>query len=800
MNHQADHQTFRQIDQDVQSGKLSLEDGMLNKFYHVYEPGKLRQEYKDERGFVKCLTPLMIEYHQNKDQLSTLSKSNIESYLTNTTVTDTLISPSGKFRLMYTTSGEDSVSITDSVAIIDSAGNGIPDYIEKAALYADSSWTHQVNSLGFREFVLNDEPYSISFKNISGGYYGMLFIQDGTTYIEVNSSFKGFPPNNDPEGHELGALKVTIAHEIKHAIQYATNQLKGDGNNWAEMDATLMEEIVFPKVDDYYNYIKKDESVFNSPQTSIPGSYPHITWALYFAERFDMQFWVEVWEKIGENHFKPMMEAIDETLSEREHDLSEEFIRNYMWHYASGPNSQLGYGFEDRWVYPEAFVTANSDTIPATLGDLDKTNHQAARFYQIKPGLEDVDSVLVALFHDNPNMGLGLLAYNKDRTLTELITYANGTDPMLIKTDWIWEDLDKLVIVAVNMGSIGTSQTRWLAGSGRGIEKMLYGNVLHTGTLTDNDAEELLRKSLVQNDSYFQATQLVADVSGNNSITAYDAALVLRSLADEDYRFPIDYNESKAGPEYESFVSFSEPAPLAKYTVMVEDSASFTMETLTEDVTVNNDLDIAINLSETDLMFSSAFLEINYSDHLRFDKVVLEDTQNRSAFWKFVDDTTHNLLKIALAQDDYFYAGRILTLRFEPLVKDSFVYTGFNMAQLDEQSLGFRFADSEQMKVGHKVIVTTPEDELPLVVDLKQNYPNPFNPSTKIEFALPQTSPVSLIVYDVTGREVAKLADEVLHAGSHNYVFYTSGLASGMYIYRLQTPDRVLTKKMMFLK
>ena len=74
--------------------------------------------------------------------------------------------------------------------------------------------------------------------------------------------------------------------------------------NWIEMDATLMEEVVFDDVNDYYNYIKtgfdsaepSSLSIFGRPQNPTPGSYYHITWMLYFTEVYGMDFWVDVWE------------------------------------------------------------------------------------------------------------------------------------------------------------------------------------------------------------------------------------------------------------------------------------------------------------------------------------------------------------------------------------------------------------------------------------------------------------------------------------------------------------------------
>ena len=83
---------------------------------------------------------------------------------------------------------------------------------------------------------------------------------------------------------------------------------------------------------------------------------------------------------------------------------------------------------------------------------------------------------------------------------------------------------------------------------------------------------------------------------------------------------------------------------------------------------------------------------------------------------------------------------------------------------------------------------------------LSQNYPNPFNPSTIIKFAIPEESPVSIKVFDLTGREVAILVDEVKQPGTYKITFNAEKYASGVYIYQMISDDFVQVKKMSLLK
>jgi hypothetical protein len=95
---------------------------------------------------------------------------------------------------------------------------------------------------------------------------------------------------------------------------------------------------------------------------------------------------------------------------------------------------------------------------------------------------------------------------------------------------------------------------------------------------------------------------------------------------------------------------------------------------------------------------------------------------------------------------------------------------------------------------------TTEDLNLPTEFDLGQNYPNPFNPSTKIKYALPEMTEVRVKIYDILGAEVATLVNAVQAPGYYEIDFNGANLASGAYVYRIETKNFVQTKKMMLLK
>lgn len=99
------------------------------------------------------------------------------------------------------------------------------------------------------------------------------------------------------------------------------------------------------------------------------------------------------------------------------------------------------------------------------------------------------------------------------------------------------------------------------------------------------------------------------------------------------------------------------------------------------------------------------------------------------------------------------------------------------------------------------VITSVDEEELlPIEYKLEQNYPNPFNPSTIIKFAVPERSNVIIKIYNITGEEIQTLVNEEKERGWYEIKFNSNGLASGIYLYRMQAGSYISIKKMMLIK
>jgi hypothetical protein len=455
---------FSSIENARTAGELTLDEALLQTFYAGYRPSLLHDRFRAEIADapVKCMVPAMMQFHQVKDRLSASAVSEIEE-LTQSSKSSTAFSyqsPSGNFIFHYDTTGTDRVPSAQTLP--EAIEEGIPDYIYHAAFAADSSYRYQVEELGFTDFIL-EEPYVIDFRNF--GFYGTTTVSGSTTFITVHSNFRNFPPNTHPEGNQIGSLYVTLAHEIKHAIQYAANRWRGSAGsfNWIEMDATKMEEIVFHNVNDYHNYIKESLfsdrpntlSIFGNPQNPIPGAYWHVTWMLYFAEEYGMDFWVDVWEDIQAEPLIPFAEAIDNQLAGRGQGFGTNHLRNHLWHLSSGERfPEPDFGFRERGYYPNASINAEMFTVPDSLSGTGLRS-LAAQYVRASASTVAIGQPNIRLQSSAPGVGIGVIGVFADGTTQKLYSVNETASNQQIQTPWTWNQLEDLYIAIVN-----TNQSR----------------------------------------------------------------------------------------------------------------------------------------------------------------------------------------------------------------------------------------------------------------------------------------------------------------------------------------------------
>jgi len=315
--------------------------------------------------------------------------------------------------------------------------------------------------LGFEAaFPVKNMPLRVNIRKLSPGIYGYVSSFDmanSAIYLQADYNKSQFIRNDD-ENKPIGALKVTIAHELKHVMQSVVIKSFNNPFSWIEMDATLMEEVVFDNVNDYYTYLRAAQSVFNSPsKTVIPGSYYHSSWALYFVERFGVSYWRQVWQRFVLQRPNPnMLTSMTAVTNSLNSTMEEEVTRNMLWHYASGDNYRQGYGFSEGMRYPDLKVDTSITDISRNVQiEVKATPNFAGRVYVIDLGAYNFspsDTLQFSFRNDSPNQQFtaGFLAYYKDGGIEELIPKRTNDTQLVLRPNFNFSNMEKMVIVMVN--------------------------------------------------------------------------------------------------------------------------------------------------------------------------------------------------------------------------------------------------------------------------------------------------------------------------------------------------------------
>lgn len=439
--------------------------GLLSEVRHGFGvPESLDRSQPEDpvrrRDPVKCLTPHLAWAlsHDNPEAESILGY--FESFDSAEISNDEVyISPSGRFALHFSRTGAHAVPAADTNS------SGIPDYIERAAGFADESYEIMVIQQGFHDFLPLMQPYEIRFRETNA--YGFTQTTGlNSTFIVVHRNFVGFPANDDPEGDQIGALKVTIAHEMKHASQYAATRWQGQtsGPLWSEMDATMMEDVVYDEVNDYHNYLNScigPCSIFRNPGTSTPGSYTHVTWKLYYYERYGIDFWVQVWDELS---LSPLTQTffgiMRNLLQNRGTSFDVEFTRNHLWHAEAGSGSNPAYGFREAVFYPRAART-QIVAVPDSIYTLSSPiAARAARYLTLSPETFLSGDIEVEVRTLNVGIGAGLLVQRPNGEILEFIQTresGSGAASIWITTPVSWSEAASVTLVLTNTNNSAVS-------------------------------------------------------------------------------------------------------------------------------------------------------------------------------------------------------------------------------------------------------------------------------------------------------------------------------------------------------
>ena len=365
-------------------------------------------------GQTKCGYPAVWTAHAIWSKMTTEEQAQVSGLMSRPSTHTSLVSLSGKFRIHYDTSG------VETVPTLDADFSGKPDYVERAAVCLDSS-ASRYQALGFVKppsdgTMGGDSLYDVYFQKISG--YGVTFFDgagpqtwdDELSYIVLHHTFGGFPPNNDPEGDSLGALKVTCAHEYFHAVQLAYD--KNDDLWFYESQATYHEERLFPEVDDNFQFLPAFYADPDTFLTTSVGSHPYgaFVWPLFLAERHHDSLIRVYWEK---SRFLPGLTAQDSALLAFGDSTSVAFREFARWNLFTGDRAN-GLCFGDAALYPGVAIDQIIPSAPFSSVNGTQTPDGFAVNYILLPLGASAPGLLRLDFTGEPVVRWGLGLWYKD--------------------------------------------------------------------------------------------------------------------------------------------------------------------------------------------------------------------------------------------------------------------------------------------------------------------------------------------------------------------------------------------------
>ena len=358
--------------------------------------------------------------------------------------------------------------------------------------------------------------------------------------------------------------------------------------------------------------------------------------------------------------------------------------------------------------------------------------------------------------------------------------------------------------LAENSGDIGTGQTGWT------LDRELTEGATYYWRVRAVEGELTSDFSVAEEFVVVDPSALAGDFNGDGSVTFDDFFLFVdffgQSATGDAASYDLDGGGSVDFNDFFIFVdNFGKTlsgkrwaAPQAN-----DDSAIFSLEAHGGTRTERNELTVYLSGNQIeDLSAYGAVLEYD-PNILRFDRATpgpghLLGSQGGQApfftvFWQRPGQVVvgNGLIKGESISGN----GLLAELQFTRIGDPNKAAIHLREGYTASPTLGVRSV------VALHSTVLRPEDYA-----LQANFPNPFNPSTSIEYALPESSPVQLIVYDILGQQVRELVSR----SSQNAGFYRvewdgldsrgNGVGSGIYFYRLETPRFTHTRKMMLIK
>ncbi|MBM3279819.1 MAG: hypothetical protein FJY95_17320 [Candidatus Handelsmanbacteria bacterium] len=411
-----------------------------------------REEEAEPPDHAFCGTPLLVEA---RAALGAEGRRQLAKLLQRPALPWEHRSPSGHFRIHYELSGRNRVDSADG------DGNQVPDYVDTVAAALDRAWELQVGQLGYQAppgdgGLGGGDEYDVYLVQLgSGGAYGYTYPEQGgnrsSSYLELDNDY------TDAiyvQTRGLDALHATVAHEFFHAIQFGYYQ-GSDGVWWQEASSTWMEEVAYPEVNDYLQYLN---GFLGQPGKSLnSGSSFSADYRIYgaclFAHFLDLRHGRDliraIWEELG-SRSSAGLEHFDRAIRQRAPGgfggVMGEFA---VWNYLTGKNYRLPSRYPDGERYPQVGDTHLNTLAKVAVADNGQVDHLGSAYVVLEPRLQP-GGVLVEVQTPRGRWSQQVLLIGRDTV--EVRALAGGQLRLAG-----WDRYDSLVVVLAQNDQVGNS-------------------------------------------------------------------------------------------------------------------------------------------------------------------------------------------------------------------------------------------------------------------------------------------------------------------------------------------------------
>ena len=437
-------QAKTRIEAAYAAGELDLETALLYQVLSVRAPDQLPTIYRESGGLAVCGTPHLVQSMSAAPNLSAEYQARLGKLAQRRPdVQHDILSPSGRFRVHYDTEGRNAVSSRDDDA------NGIPDYIDLTMTVLDSTWVLEIEQLGYNpppsdKGLGGGDEYDAYVIELDGSYYGFAYPEAAgaiitPSYLEIDNNFTN---SGYKQTRGLDALRVTIAHEFHHAIQfgyYATF----DGSWWQESTSTWMEEVAYPHIDDYLQYLTyflgEPQRALNSGVFRSLHTYGTAIFSHFLDQRYGRELNRLIWEEVGRRrsvdlaHFDRVIRQVEPG------GLGVAMGEFAVWNYFTGARYQGEY-YAEGDKYPTVPTRDIAVAAEAVVRDTSLINATGSVYLRLEPQLRAGG---VDLFFD-ANQGAWrrhLLLVGPDSVSVQLVSES----PIRVNG---WDQFDEVVLVA----------------------------------------------------------------------------------------------------------------------------------------------------------------------------------------------------------------------------------------------------------------------------------------------------------------------------------------------------------------